>query len=442
MKILFVSEHYPPYVKAGSEVSTSLLASWLAQNNTVSVACSEFTDKPWVENGVTVYPIIPKPPTGSGNFLSAVWRAFIIMVRQFTSTVRVLKLVRKLKPDVINAVPSVRLIPIVIGMRIFSSRPIIMDCRAYDLICPAHLSSMYLGKQKSFDEETQSHHGYRCIGYTSANDVSFLSIRPFALYESFMFNLYKSSLRFLVNHFDGITLVGVSKHVQRQLILNGFKAEKTTAIYNISKFLENIPHSMTPEIPTFAYAGRIERDKGVWDLVSAAETLQRQSENPFVVKVAGTGGESSDLQKYITENNLHCVTLLGHIKPSEVLDLYLNSSAVVGPSRSPEGFGRFILESISVGKPIIATRSGGDPEGIEDGVTGFLVDVGSVEQLATAMRYFIENPKRGDAMKDAILGRQKYYTADFIGNQRLTLYENSLKFREGISDLASVKVES
>src|SRR5581483_403753 len=157
------------------------------------------------------------------------------------------------------------------------------------LICPAHLSPAYLGKKKDFDEETQTHHGYRCVGYTSVNDVSFLSIRPFAVYESCMFNLYKSSLRFLVNHFEGIKLVGVSKYVQRQLILNGFKAEKTMAVYNISQLLTKKKADVAFEIPTFAFGGRVETDKGVWDLIAAAELLRRQTKKPFAVKIAGTG---------------------------------------------------------------------------------------------------------------------------------------------------------
>jgi glycosyltransferase involved in cell wall biosynthesis len=429
MKILFISDNYPPYIKGGAEVSTSLLANWLSQHhNTVSVACSTFTDRQWVDNGVTIYPIILRPAATSKNFLSAVLHGFAIIVQQIISAIRVSKLIRNLKPDIVHVVfPSYRFVPIIFWVRIFSKCPSVIDCRDYGLICPAHLSPTYLGNKKDFNEEAQSHHGYRCIGYTSASDPSFLSIRPFALYESFLFNLYKYSLRFLINHFDGIMLVGVSKYVQRQLILNGFEAEKTTVIYNISQSLRKKSPDTKLKIPTFAYGGRIEEDKGIWDLVAAVEVLQQQLKRPFAVKIAGTGGEFDDLQKYIKEHDLNRITLLGHIKPEEVLALYGQSLAIIGPSRIPEPFGRFILDSISVGKPVIATRTGGMPEGIEDGRTGLLVDVGNVEQLATAMRYFIENPERSEAMRDAIIEKQKYYKADFIGKQRLTLYENLLE---------------
>lgn len=429
MKILFVSDNYPPYIKGGAEVSTSLLANWLSShNNTVSVACSKLSDKPWIENGVTVYPIIIQTPFESKNFLSAIWYGFTVIVQQLISTIRVLKLARNLKPDIINVVPSSRsLIPIVIGLRIFSKSSIVVDCRSYDLICPAHLSPTYLGHKKDFNEEIQTSHGYRCIGYTSAYDPSFLSIRPFAVYEAFVFNFYKYSLRFLVNHSDNILLVGVSKYVQRQLILNGFEAKKTTAIYNISQLLEKKRIAPAFKIPTLAYGGRIENDKGIWDLIAATEILQRQLKQPFSIKIAGTGDDFNSLKKYIKEHDLDYITLLGHVKPDQILALYEESLAVIAPSRWPEPFGRFIVEAMSVGKPIIATRTGGITENIEDGVTGLLVDVGNAEQLAKAIKYFIENPERSYAMKDAIIEKQKYYKADFIGKQRLVLYESLLQ---------------
>ena len=425
MKILFISDNYPPYIKAGSEVSTSLLAKWLSQQgHNVSVACSTFADKPWIENAAIVYPIIPRAFLKSENFLSAIGHVFKLIIQQFIATIRVLKLIRRLKPEIVNIIPSsYRFIPIIIGVRIFSNCPVVIDCRGYDLICPASLSPSYLDKKKDFDEETQTYHGYRCIGYSSKNDFSFLSVRPFALYESSIFNLYKASVRFVINHFGGIKLVGVSKYVQRQLILNGFKAEKTTSIYNISEHLQKLPN-LQSKIPTFGFGGRIETDKGVWDLIAATELLQRELKSPFIVKIAGMGGEFINLQKYIKENNLTQVILLGHVRPDEILALYGESIAVVAPSRWPEPFGRFILESMSVGKPIIATRSGGITENIEGGVTGLLVDIGNVEQLAAAMRYFIENPEKVILMKDAIREKQKQYSADFIGEKRLELYKD------------------
>lgn len=429
MRILFVSDDYPPYAKGGSALSTSLLANWLLENgHTVSVACSKFAEKPWTENGVSVCPIIIKPSVTPKNFLSAICYAFAIIIFEFISVMRVVTFIRKFKPDIVNVVPpTYRFIPIVLAIRMFLNYPVVVDCRDYSLICPAHLNAAYFDGTKDFDEAAQTHHGYRCIGYTSANNFSLLSIRPFALYEACVFNLYKSSLRFLVNHWGGITLVGVSKYVQQQLILNGFEAEKTTSIYNIARSPERALFHAEPKTPTFAYGGRIEKDKGIWDVIAAVEILKKLEKQPFTVKIAGIGAESDNLQSYIKEHDLAGVTLLGKIKPEAVLALYEESLAIIAPSRIPEPFGRFVLDAISVGKPIITTRTGGTPEGVREGKTGFLVDVGNAEQLAAAMRCFIEHPDQSRAMREAIIEQQKYYKPDLIGQKRLELYGNLIK---------------
>ncbi|MEK7643594.1 MAG: glycosyltransferase family 4 protein [Patescibacteria group bacterium] len=419
MKILFISDYYPPYIKGGAEVSTSLLASWFSGcGNTVSVACSRFVDKSWNENGVTVYPIILKPVFDSRNLILAIIYGFKTILFQLASAARVLKLIRSLSPDVINIVPpSYRFILIIIAVRFFYRGPIVVDCRDTGFVCPS-----YLSPKKEFNEEVQTHHGYRCIRYAVGGDFTGWDRRLLAICESVIFNLYKSLLRFLVNHSDQIKLAAVSKYVQQQLVLSGFKEEKTTNIYNISQPFEgNCSDQNT--IPTFAYAGRLEKDKGVWDLMDAVGILRGKLKQSFAVKVAGVGEEFDHLKKIIEANDFANVTLLGHIKPAEVIDLYTRSSVVVGPSRAPEAFGRFILEAISVRKPIIATRSGGIPEGVENGVTGVLVDVGDAEQLAEAMKFFIEKPERASLMSPAIVKAGEKYRADVIGKQRMELYK-------------------
>jgi glycosyltransferase involved in cell wall biosynthesis len=61
------------------------------------------------------------------------------------------------------------------------------------------------------------------------------------------------------------------------------------------------------------------------------------------------------------------------------------------PSRG-EGFGIAYLEAMSLGRPCIAGRHGGPPEIIDDGVDGFLVEHGSVDQLASRLTALYDQP--------------------------------------------------
>lgn len=420
MKILFISENYPPYIEGGAEISTSLLASYLAKEHNVSVTCSKFTDTPWNENGVEVYPIILKLSLGTKNAFSAIKYAVGIIVAPIVSSIRVLRLIKKLDPDVINIVVTLYyFIPIILAIKLFSGRPIFIDCRDYSLICPLQF------KDNEIEDPKQSHHGYQCFlkGYQVNNSFLRLFMAPFALYESFIFNLYKSTLRYAINNFKGITLVPLSHYVQDQLILNGFHKDKTVAIPNIAKHLEKTMTVPKASIPTFVYGGRIEKEKGIWDLVAAAKMLKTEIPSPFVLKIAGMGSEFEALQDYVKKNNLTYITILGQIEPSKVLALYQEAWAIVAPSRWPEPFGRFIQESITTGTPVIATRAGGITEGVLDGVTGILVEIGNVEQLKNAMEYFIKNPEQSQKMGAGMMAQAGNYEASFIAEKRLALYQ-------------------
>ncbi len=422
MKILFISENYPPYVEGGAEISTSLLAGWLVrQGHDVTVACCKFNDKSWIEGGATVYPIIRRASLGSKDFVSAIKYALDIVITPITSSVRVLQLIRKTSPDVVNIVVTVyHFIPIIFFIKLFSRRPIFVDCRDYSLICPVQF------KNNEVNDPLRTDHGYRCLsrGYEISNRFMLLFAKIFAIYESFVFNSYKSGLRWLLNHSKKITLVANSEYVRKQLTLNGFPKDKIAFIYNISQSTEvsktDLAKSTTP---TFTYGGRIEKEKGVWDLITAAELLHTQSKKPFSLKIAGIGSELGGVRKYVEKNELNYISVLGLIPRDKLLALYQQSLAIIAPSCWPEPFGRFILEARSVGKPVISTRTGGTQEGVIDGVTGKLVDFGNIEQLKMAMQYFIENPEQSSIMGSEMKNGQRDFDADVIGNKRLELYK-------------------
>jgi glycosyltransferase involved in cell wall biosynthesis len=421
MKILFISENYPPHIEGGAEISTSLLANWLVQQgHNVFVACCRFAKHSWVENGVVIYPIISKASLGSKNFFSAIQYAFGIIIAPIVSGIRVVRLIRKVKPDVINIVVTIYyFIPIIFIIRMFSKKPIVIDARDYSLICPVQF------KGNEIDDPKHSTHGYRCLKdvYEPSNKFLLMFARIFARYEAFIFNLYKSKLISLVNSSDNITVIANSQYVQKQLILNGFKEARTMYIYNISQVVNNTDQVVKPIIPIFVYGGRIEKEKGIWDLIHAAELVKKEANNSFSIKIAGSGSEFNAVKNYIENNQLSYIELLGHVSSETLLGLYKQSLALVAPSRWPEPFGRFIQESASIGKPVIATRAGGIVEGIEDSVTGILFSIGDIKQLADAMNYFIQHPEQSSIMGLAAKKMLYKYDADTIGNKRLAVYQ-------------------
>ena len=91
---------------------------------------------------------------------------------------------------------------------------------------------------------------------------------------------------------------------------------------------------------------------------------------------------------------------------------YYNACDVfVGPSVSDpatgdvEAFGIAFLEAAACGKPVVVGRSGGAPETVEDGVTGFVVDAESPDDLAGAVLRLLADPALRKSMGEA--GRRR-----------------------------------
>jgi glycosyltransferase involved in cell wall biosynthesis len=59
-----------------------------------------------------------------------------------------------------------------------------------------------------------------------------------------------------------------------------------------------------------------------------------------------------------------------------------------------EGLGRVLLEAMAAGRPVVATKVGGVPEVVEDGVTGILVSPSDPKGMAYAIVEILDDPER------------------------------------------------
>ena len=84
------------------------------------------------------------------------------------------------------------------------------------------------------------------------------------------------------------------------------------------------------------------------------------------------------------------VRFLGPLARERVLELFAAADATVLTS-SWENFPHTVVESLTVGTPVIATRVGGVPDIVEDGVNGLLVPPGDATALADAVRRFVQD---------------------------------------------------
>lgn len=146
------------------------------------------------------------------------------------------------------------------------------------------------------------------------------------------------------------------------------------------------------------FVGGLHEYKGVYDLAAAVE----RCESNVHVLVAGDGPERRPLQSRLGEN----ATFLGSVPYEEMPAVYDAMDAFVLPSHT-EGLPRTVLEAQASGTPVIATRVGGVPEVIENGVTGLLAPSNDARTIAEHMETLASNTDRrrslGEAGQAAVL---------------------------------------
>ncbi len=118
----------------------------------------------------------------------------------------------------------------------------------------------------------------------------------------------------------------------------------------------------------------------------------------LVYVIVGSGPEREFLQNLATSCGvLKKVYFVGSKRGQDLANYYAAADIFVLPVRSEppdvEGFGMVFLEAQLFGLPIVATKSGGIPEAVEDGVSGILLSSESEQELLQAMLVFIEQPK-------------------------------------------------
>jgi glycosyltransferase involved in cell wall biosynthesis len=125
------------------------------------------------------------------------------------------------------------------------------------------------------------------------------------------------------------------------------------------------------------FVGRLDTQKGVDVLLAAMREL---GEHACAV-VVGSSIAENDAGLTFPAN----VAATGWLPRSTIESLYATADVLAMPSRW-EGLPIVALEAMRAGLPVVASRVGGIPEAVVDGVTGLLVDPDSPSQLAAALR--------------------------------------------------------
>lgn len=148
-------------------------------------------------------------------------------------------------------------------------------------------------------------------------------------------------------------------------------------------------------------------DKRVELFIQALGELRNRTRIPISAKIVGEGPLKTKLMRVGEISGVYpeMVEFLG--ARDDVENLYKQADILILTS-DREGTPNVIMEAMASGLPVIATRVGGVPELVQDGVTGYLTEPGNLNELVEKMKILVEN--RDLRLQMGCLGRDYIMT--------------------------------
>jgi glycosyltransferase involved in cell wall biosynthesis len=383
MRILMLSQFYPPTIGGEERHVADLSAELAARGHQVAVATLWHKGFLHSENvkGVCIHRI-----RGTLQRMEAI---FSYKDRQFAppfTDPEVLwalrQIISKERPDIIHAHNWI--VHSFTPLKAWSRAKLVMTLHDYSLVCV---------------QKRLMRHGVRCSGPAFVKCLNcaadFYGIGKGV--PSTLANLIWGEIeRRTVDMF-----LPVSRSVAEQTRL-----EKSRVPYRIiPNFIpdnveapENDTHALLAQLPEddfLLYVGDLMPDKGIDVLLQAHAQLNKQI--PLVL----IGRPVTGYLERIPPNVLH----LGRWPHSAIMQAWSRCTIALIPSICPDACPTVAMEAMIMGRPIIASRIGGLIDIIVDGQTGLLVPPGDPQALREAIQRLLDDPERRECMK--MVARQR-----------------------------------
>jgi glycosyltransferase involved in cell wall biosynthesis len=145
-----------------------------------------------------------------------------------------------------------------------------------------------------------------------------------------------------------------------------------------------------PEAPLLLYVGRLSAEKEIEQIKPVLESIPQAR-----LALVGDGPNRQALEKHFAATPTNFV---GYLGGRELGAAFASADAFVFPSRT-ETLGLVLLEAMAAGCPVVAARSGGIPDIVEDGINGYLFDPMDEYGAIVATQRLLANPAEREILR-------------------------------------------
>ena len=172
-----------------------------------------------------------------------------------------------------------------------------------------------------------------------------------------------------------------------------------------------------PDRPLLLYVGRLSAEKEIDRIKPVLEAIPGAR-----LALVGDGPHRQALEKHFAGTPTHFV---GYLQGVELGAAFASADAFVFPSRT-ETLGLVLLEAMAAGCPVVAARSGGIPDIVEDGVNGFLFDPTDENGAIAATQRLLANPEERNTLRHNARREAERWSWSAATQQLRTYYQSIL----------------
>lgn len=247
------------------------------------------------------------------------------------------------------------------------------------------------------------------------------------VYEDRIEKIKDKRKKILINADTVIAVSNFMADIAREI---GVKEDKIKIIYNSVDFMdkveivqsavENIRFKYGKDAKIIITSCRLTPWKGVDGVIKILpELMKRIGKVNFLV--LGDGPEMENLNRLVKEYNVsENVHFFGRIKHEETIK-YFKAADLYILNSNYEGLSHALLDVMKCGAPIIAANAGGNPELIENGKDGLLINYNNREELLNASIKILTNKQLADDLSMSAKEKVKIFNWDNTVNETVNI---------------------
>lgn len=413
MHILMLTQFYAPIIGGEERHVQDLSLELVKRGHKVTIATLHIngTSEFEVDRGVQIYRV--KSTTQRASWLySQAERSHVPPFPDPEVVWAVRQIVQRERPDIVHA--HNWFLYSFLPLKKWSGAPLVLSLHDYSLNCTQK-------RLMNFGALCSGPSLAKCIA-CSANHYGGIKGRVTALSHWSMNRMVQAAVdMFLpVSHATAVGNGLIEEKLPFQVIPNFIPDDPGLRTHGSDEYIARLPDE-----PFLIFVGDVSRDKGIHVLLRAYKDLRNAP--PLVL----IGRKRPDTPSDLPANVFH----VGSWPHSAVMEAYRRSILSLLPSTCPETFGIVVIEAMTMGRPVIASRIGGLSDVIIDGENGFLVTPGDARKLTQAIQRLLDDTNLRAQMGQGALRRAQDFRASAVIPRIESVYRRLIQSATGIQTI-------